>query len=86
LTFERTDSIYESRCDFLFESQIRNGESIDEERNQESCRKEESPSEEKEVARQHQQQRKRPLQRGLFFFGRPCNGAFFIDPYFFTNF
>jgi hypothetical protein len=53
LTFERTDSIYESRCDFLFESQIRNGESIDEERNQESCRKEESPSEEKEVARQH---------------------------------
>jgi hypothetical protein len=29
------------------------GESIDEERNQESCRKEESPSEEKEVARQH---------------------------------
>jgi hypothetical protein len=28
------------------------GESIDEERNQESCRKEESRSEEKEVARQ----------------------------------
>jgi hypothetical protein len=33
-------------------SQIRIGESIDEERNQESCRKEESRSEEEEVARQ----------------------------------
>src|ERR1700691_5477790 len=51
----------------FFRSQIRIGESIDEERNQESCRKEESPSEEKEVARQHQQQCERPWQRGLFF-------------------
>jgi hypothetical protein len=51
LTFARTNSIYESRCDFS-KSQIRIGESINEERNQEGRREEESCSEEKEVAAQ----------------------------------
>src|SRR4051812_16573548 len=49
LTFKRSDSIYESRCDFS-KSQIRIGESVNEERNQESRCEEESCSEEKEVA------------------------------------
>jgi hypothetical protein len=49
LTFARRDSIYESRCDFS-KSQIRIGESVNEERNQEGRCEEESCSEEKEVA------------------------------------
>jgi hypothetical protein len=53
----------------FFRSQIRIGESIDEERNQESCREEESRSEEEEVARQQYINiTKRPRQRGLFYF------------------
>jgi hypothetical protein len=48
LTFECSDSIYESRCDFL-NRKFELGETIDEERNQESRREEESGSEEKEV-------------------------------------
>ncbi len=48
LTFECSDSIYESRCDFL-SRKFELGESIDEERNQESCCEEESGPEEKEV-------------------------------------
>ena len=78
LTFEYY-SIYESRCDF-FESQIRMGESIDEERNQESRSKEESRREEKEVARQ------RPSERDQRQTG-PGNGAFFFFARrLFTNF
>jgi hypothetical protein len=73
LTFKWTDSIYESRCDFS-KSQIRNGESIDEERNQESCCKEKGRSEEKEVVLSH------PISDANVSAMRgPGNGAFFIS-------
>jgi hypothetical protein len=56
----------------IFESQIRIGESIDEERNQESCCKEKGCSEEKEVVwprpfSGREKQPNGPRQRGLFF-------------------
>ena len=74
LTFERSDSIYESRCDFFLNRKFELGESIDEERNQESCCKEESRSEEKEVVSRRPvsgRQLKHQPDRG------PGNGAFF---------
>jgi hypothetical protein len=59
LTFRATNLIYESRCD-LFE--IANfdvkGESIDEERNQESCEEEGRSEEEREVAASLEQHNK----------------------------
>jgi hypothetical protein len=48
LTLSGSNSIYESHCGFS-KSQIRSGESNDEERNQEESRGKESRSEEKEV-------------------------------------
>jgi hypothetical protein len=49
LTFSRSHSIYESRCDFL-NRKFDSGESFNEERNQESTCEEKGSCEEKEVA------------------------------------
>ena len=90
LTFKWTDSIYESRCDFL-NRKFELGESIDEERNQESCREEESGSEEKEVVQRvsHEAQITTIWAPATepFFIGRASgDGALFFALYFFTNF
>jgi hypothetical protein len=68
------------------------GESIDEERNQESCREEESSSEEKEVARRAFKvgakfQDEGPGKRGLFYFADCFVPRFAgMRRYFLTNF
>jgi len=76
LTFCLNNLIYESRRDFFGSPNLDvKGESIDEERNQESCSEEEEGcSEEEEVARELRQLKQdlaeAPMFRGLFHLGR----------------